>query len=362
MARLSDLPHVFRTVGPIRFAMRVWREVLDDHVFTWAAALAYSWLFSVFPFLIFLLALLPYLPEKYQREANEGIQQQISEQIPSKAGETLKQAVNNLFNPQAKGVLISVGILLALYAASGGMNATMAALDRCYDIEIGRPFALQRLCAVGLTVLVATLTILVLLLMPVSTQLARYLQLEGALAWLFNISRYGISFLLCLTILSLIYYFGPSVRSHWHWVTPGSLFVVAAWTVVGFGFRYYIDNFAAQSYDKTYGAVGSIVLLLMVFYLYAIVLLIGAEINSEVDFAVLGINSNSNTSPALPRANLSRREQRMLEELRRRRPAATRLADAGISPESDPAAAGPINPMRQDAAAPARNSSTDHPA
>jgi membrane protein len=252
---------------------------------------------------------------------------------------------------------LSIGILVALYAASGGMNATMAALDRCYDVEIGRKFVFQRFVAALLTITVATLILLVLCLVPVTTQIVssetvrQYLNLEGVWGYVFNFSRYFIALMLCLTILSLVYHFGPSVRSHWSWISPGSVFVVTVWAILAFAFRYYIDNFAAASYAKTYGVVGSIVLLLLVLYVDAIVLLIGAEINSEIDFAVLGLSSSANRGQKTPaRENLSNREKVMLLELQRRRPGATAMdamAARGQPVETtpDPAADGPVYPI-----------------
>ncbi|MCS7034585.1 MAG: YihY/virulence factor BrkB family protein [Phycisphaerae bacterium] len=335
MARLGDLPHVLRTIGPWSFVRRVWRETLDDHVFTWAAALAYSWMFAIFPFLIFLLALLPYLPEQFKRPATTEIKEMIAQAIPSQAGQTLQQAVDRLFENPAGG-LLTVGILVALYAASGGMNATMAALDRAYDVEIGRKFVQQRVVAILLTITVATLILLVLCLMPVTTQVLNFFEIRGWQAAVINVLRYTLATVLCLTILSLIYHFGPSVRSHWTWITPGSLFVVTVWILVAFGFRFYIDHFAAASYARTYGVVGSIVLLLLVLYVDAIVLLIGAEINSEIDFAVLGLTSSANPQErSIARQNLSEKERFMASELQKRRPAAmSMLAARGLSAPS----------------------------
>lgn len=349
MARLGDLPHVFKTVGPWSFVKRVVKETFDDHVFTWAAALAYSWMFAIFPFLIFLLALLPYMPQQFKEPTRKQIDEQIGYVAPSAAGESLRSTLKQVLDRPA-GSLLSIGILIALFGASGGMNATMAALDRCYDVEIGRRYVKQRSVAALLTVGVAALIILVLCLVPVTTQLLERFQITGATAVVLNISRFTVAGFLCLTILSLIYHFGPSVRSHWTWISPGSLFVLIVWAALAFGFRYYIDNFAAASYAKTYGVVGSIVLLLLVLYVDAIVLLIGAEINSEVDFAVLGLHSSSNEAEqSTARRELSEREQWMRDELRRRRPAAMAMMQiAGYGTAAarpvDVAAEGPVYP------------------
>ena len=324
MARLGDIPHVWRTVGPLGVARRVVRETMDDYVFTWAASLAYSWMFAVFPFLIFLVALLPYLPEPAKSEATSEIKEMIAQAIPSQAGETLQRELDNLVSTRRVG-LLSIGILIALYGASNGIAATMTALDRAYDIEVSRGYVQTRAIATGLTLALATIILLIIALMPVGTSVMRWAQEYGLIPdwarWMINAVRYSAATVLMFTILSLVYYFGPSVRGRWRWVSPGSLFVVICWVILAFAFRWYIDVYGAASYARTYGAIGGVAILLVVFYVDAIVLLIGAEINSEIDFAVLGVASSTNRDRPTPaRANLSSGDLKLLEQLKRRRP------------------------------------------
>lgn len=324
MARLGDIPHVWRTVGPIGFVRRVVRETLEDYVFTWAASLAYSWMFAVFPFLIFLLALLPYLPEPAKTEATGEIKQMIAQAVPSQAGVTLQRELDNLVSTP-RGGLLSLGILVALYGASNGIAATMTALDRTYDIELGRNYVQTRAIAAGLTLAVASLIIALICLVPVSTSLLRWADANGLipdwLRWLINLGRYSAAVVLMFTILSLVYYFGPSVRGRWRWVSPGAIFVVTCWVVLGFAFRWYIDRYAAASYARTYGAIGGVAIMLLVFYIDAIVLLIGAEINSEIDFAVLGVASSANRDRVTPaKPDLTPADRKLLAQLKRRRP------------------------------------------
>jgi membrane protein len=96
MARLSDLPLVLRRVGVLTFARRVWGEVQDDHLFTWGAALAYSWLFAIFPFLIFLLTLIPYLPEKVILAAYTNIPEVLYAWLPANSAWTLWENIRRV--------------------------------------------------------------------------------------------------------------------------------------------------------------------------------------------------------------------------------------------------------------------------
>lgn len=295
MARLSDVPRVFASIGIFSFVKRVYAQITQDNLLTWASALAYSWLFAVFPFMIFILSLLPYLPQTAKDKAREDIKGFVY-QLPRQAADTVWKNVapqlDQLERP--KGWLTIVGLAVAIWAASGGMSTTMAALDKCYAIESGRPFYKQRPLAVLLTVIVAVLMLLVLVLLPVGTAVKswlinRNLIAESALAWvvLFDIVRWSLAMLFLVAALTLIYHVGPSVKHRFHWLTPGAAFCLVVWIALGLSFKLYIEKFG--KYEQTYGTVGGVAILLLFFYVDALVLLIGAEINSEIDFEVLKV-------------------------------------------------------------------------
>src|SRR5258706_7776012 len=166
MARLSDLPQVLRRVGVITFARRVWTEIQEDNLFTWGAALAYSWLFAIFPFLIFLLTLIPYLPEKVILEAYTRIPELLYAWLPENSAWTLWENIRRVLEEPPRG-LLSIGLLVTIWAASGGVNMTMTALDRCYEVDRGRSFFRRRFIAIGITVVVATMILAVLVLIPI---------------------------------------------------------------------------------------------------------------------------------------------------------------------------------------------------
>src|SRR6185437_2259351 len=163
MASLRDVPVVLRQLGPITFLKKVWFEIGDDNLFTWAAALAYSWLFAIFPFFLTLLSIIPLLKYEWRVEAKSQIVEAIK-QLPRDAGATVGEYVlpkldELLFNKQRASItsILSVGLLVTLWASSGGMAMTMAAMDRCYDVERIRPFYKQRPLAIVLTIAVAVL-------------------------------------------------------------------------------------------------------------------------------------------------------------------------------------------------------------
>ena len=294
MATLADFSIVTRQFGFSKFARRVYAEIGDDNVFTHAAAMAYAWVFAIFPFFIFLLTLLPYIPEQYRHHANKSIEQffhrsGMPENVTSVVMENVKQALN-----QTHGGLLSFGILLTLYAASGGMNMTMSALDEAMDIKKPRSYIIKRLIAMGLTIIVVIGFFIVMVTVPIGWIVTRILvnhieQLPPALRNLFSgpslflmdLSRYLIGLVTVLAMIGAVYNFGPSKRRRYRLFTPGSLFVIFGWIITGWGLGFYFNHFA--NYSKTYGAVAGMVIMLMVFYLDATIILVGAEIDSEID-------------------------------------------------------------------------------
>lgn len=302
MARLRDVPCVIRTVGFTTFAKRVWQQVDEDAVFTWGAALAYSWMFAIFPFLIFLLSLVPLLPEKLKVGFQDNADNLIYQMLAGDAAATVSETVKNVLNRGNTGGFLSVGLLITIWAASGGMATTMSALDKAYDIDKSRPYWKHRLVAAALTIACASLVILVMVLLPVGSATLKLLEshgiVYGGMKVLIDLIRYPLAILLLLTILALIYHFGPSFKQKFHAVTPGAVFCIVVWLMLGVGFRLYLTKFGgAESYNKTYGAVAGAAILLLLFYLDGLVLLMGAEINSEIDFAVLGMSTGKPGDP-----------------------------------------------------------------
>ncbi len=318
---------------------------------TWASALAYSWLFAIFPFFIFLLTLIPLLPLEWRQESKKQIETAVRT-LPVDARETvqtfLEPKLEQLLFQEKPGIRI-VGLLITIWAASGGMAATMAALDKCYDVPGTRPIWVQRPLAVGLTVLVGSLILVVIVLLPIGTVITNELTqgterllgrtpatrtsaqevtatrpadvsstapaatqeaasqpalLAGPAAkpaqfagWLvlWQVARYGLALLLLLGIVAVIYHFGPNIEQRWKFITPGSTFTVTVWLLLGVLFRVYVDRFG--QYGETYGAVGGVIILLFFFYLDALVLLVGAEINSEVDCIAREMTGKSEPAP-----------------------------------------------------------------
>jgi len=296
MPRLGDFTKAVRRVGLWRFANRVWDEVSDDNLFAWAAAIAYAWLFAIFPFLVFTVALLPHLPQHVKDGVESQLPQIVEEYVPAQYRQSTISTINDLLR-RPRAALLSIGLIITLWGASGGMNVTITALEKCYEIDRGRPFYKKRPIAIALTAVVAILILTLVVLLPVGTLVIKWIQANGItyittpVLWTWRIIRYPISVLLMFLTVNVLYYYGPAIRQRFRFFTPGSVFVVGVWLIFAFLFRLYVEKFASN--NETFRALGGVAILLLFFYLDALVLLIGAEINSEIDYEVLGVQRGS---------------------------------------------------------------------
>lgn len=247
---------------------------------TYAAALSYQVLFSLFPFILFLVALLGFLgiPEFFS-----WLQQQATSLLPSQAAQQVATVIGQLQQPQ--GGLLSFGIILALWSASGGVRAVMGAMNAAYGVREGRPAWKLYLLSLLYTLGLALLLIAAAALMIVGPQAVRWLDarigLGGAVVTLWNVLRLPLIVVLLTLSIALVYYLTPDVEQRFRLLTPGTLLAVFVWLAASFGFGYYVQNFA--DYNATYGSLGAIIILLFYFYLSSAILLFGAEVNATLE-------------------------------------------------------------------------------
>lgn len=264
-------------------ARRVYHELTKDHVWGYAAELAYYFLFSLFPFFIFLAALLAYIPVP---DLMEQIMALVREFVPAEAAGIIQDNVHELVNRPRSG-LLSFGILLALWSASSAIAAIGECLNRAYGVKEGRPYWKVRGLAVVLTMGLAVLLISSMILLIFGPELGGLLAdrlgvgAEFDLFW--SLIRWPLVVFLMILTVALIYYFTPDVEQEWRWITPGSVISVLAWIAMSLLFGYYVENFG--QYDKTYGSIGAVIVLLTWMYLSGFFLLLGGEINAEIEHA-----------------------------------------------------------------------------
>jgi membrane protein len=281
----QDLKDSFTTghLGLRGLVRRVVAEVQQDNCAGYAAALAYYFLFALFPFFLFLTALLGYLPIPNLLDRMMAFLAQV---MPGEALSLVEDNVRNLVSQQ-RGGLLSFGILAALWTSSSAITGISDALNHAYDVEEGRPFWKVRgmaiLLTIGLSIFLISSIVLLMFGPQIGGWLAGFVGLGGAFEIAWNILRWPVILFLVITAVATIYYFAPDVDQHWKWITPGSVFAVVLWLLVSLAFSYYVNNFG--SYDKTYGSIGAIIILLTWMYVSGFVILVGGEINSVIEHA-----------------------------------------------------------------------------
>ena len=276
------------TLGGMRVTTlikRVWHEINEDYVWCYAAQLAYYFLFSLFPFFIFLAALLAYIPIP---NLMDQIMALLGQFLPGAVLDMVKDNVIELVT-QPRGGLLSLGIVLALWTAASAMAAMTDSLNRAYGVKEGRPFWRVRVVAVLLTIGLAALMLSSMVLLIFGSELGSLIAWKIGLgtafdaAWL--VLRWPIIVFLMMFGAALIYYFAPDVEQEWRWITPGAVFAVLAWIVMSLIFAWYVDNFG--NYSVTYGSIGAVIILLTWMYFTGFFLLVGGEINAEIEHAAV---------------------------------------------------------------------------
>ena len=282
---MSDRPSPWNLGGLTlrELGSRVWNEIGEDEVTDRAAALAYYFLFALFPTLLFLTVLLGLLPLPGLMDR---LLQYMDQALPSDAASIVRRTWTEIYRG-ARGGLLSIGVLTAIWASSNGMASIMTALNVAYDIEDTRPWWKRRLLAILLTFGFAIFILAALVLLVfgplIGAGVAGLLGLGTMFTSVWSIVSLPIVVFFVLVGIALAYYLAPAAEQHWRWVTPGSIVALTLWLAMSWGLRLYVARFA--DYNATYGSIGGIMLLMLWLYLTGVVLLVGAEINAEIEHA-----------------------------------------------------------------------------
>ena len=263
---------------------RVYKEAWTDEIMDRAAGLAYYFLFALFPALLFLTSLLGMLPVP---DLMNRMMSYVEQTLPGDAASMIQKTLGEIVRG-ARGGLLSVGALAALWAASAGLASMMTALNVAYDVEDSRPWWKRRAIAVGLTLALSLLILSAMVLLVFGGAIGRFLGntvgLGNLAVTLWNIAQYPIAIAFVVLGIALLYYAAPAVEHRtWYWVTPGSIVATVAWIAISLGLRFYVSNFG--NYSATYGSIAGVILLMLWLYITGLVMLLGAEINSEIEHA-----------------------------------------------------------------------------
>jgi membrane protein len=265
---------------------RVLSEIQEDDVFGRSAQLAYYFLLALFPLLLFSISVIGILLGS-GTGLRHSLFNYLSQVLPGGAFQLVDSTISEV-STASSGGKVTFGLLAALWAASNGMGAITQALNVAYNVKETRPWWKQRLTAMGLTLNLSVLIISALVLVLYGGRLAYYVAGNYGFGEVFNITwkvlQWPIVVAFILLAFALIYYLAPDLHEQkWAWVTPGSVVGVGLWLVVSFGFKLYLHFF--DSYSKTYGTLGAVIVLMLWLYLTGAAILVGGEVNSEIENA-----------------------------------------------------------------------------
>ena len=262
---------------------RTIRETIDDDCPGLAAQLSYYLCLALFPALLFLLALSSFFALHT-----------LTDDVAAALGPVVSPEILTLIQDQMRrladsndGGLVTAGVLGALWGSSSALAAIVSAVNRAYDLTETRPWWRVRLTAALLTVALAAVVIMASMLVVAGPTLTRMLGVPADNAlwmWGWNLVRWPTAFALVAFGIGLVYNYAPNAEQDWLWVTPGAIVATLLWLVSSFIFKFYISTFT--NYEATYGAVGGIIILLLWLYISGLGILVGAELNAEIEHAM----------------------------------------------------------------------------
>jgi membrane protein len=290
--RRSDAPDRYTRTADGSWSAVLKRTVKgfsNDNLTDWAAALTYYGVLAIFPALIVLVSVLGLVGSS----ATQPLIDNLGKVAPGPAQEIFTSAIENLQGSQgAAGILFVVGLVAALWSASGYVAAFMRASNAIYDMPEGRPVWKTLPVRVGLTlvllVLLAASAIAVTLTGGLAKQAGSVLGLSDTAVTVWNIAKWPVLLVVVSFMFALLYWAAPNVKHpKFRWVSPGGVLALIGWIVASVAFAFYVASFA--SYNKTYGALAGPIVFLVWLWISNLMILLGAEFNAELERGRVGI-------------------------------------------------------------------------
>jgi membrane protein len=262
---------------------RTFTEFSEDNMTDWAAALTYYGLLSLFPAVIALVSIIGLVgdPATITRQVTEIV----TALGPKSAAQTFAGPIKSITaNRSAAGILLIVSLATALWSASGYVGAFMRAANVIYETPEGRPVwklrPLQVLVTLVMILLIAVIALALVLSGPLVKIVAGPIGVGSTAQDVWNYGKWPVLIVLVITMFSVLYYAAPNVKLRgFKWVTPGVVLALVVWLIASVAFAFYVANFG--SYDKTYGTLGGLIVLLVWMWITNVSLLLGMELNAE---------------------------------------------------------------------------------
>ncbi len=282
---------IARRIKPIGFAglslydvaIFFWKGLMEGAITTRASSLAFNFFLAFFPSIIVFFTLIPYIPI-------EGLQETLMELLavvlPPSTNEITFTTLDDIIN-NPRGGLLSLGFILALYFSTNGINSLIEAFNSSYHIREIRPLIQQRILSLGLTLLLSVMLIIAIGLIIFGTVVVNYLVeteiITSSAADLIIYGKWMVMLAMLFFGISILFHLGPALKSKWKLFTPGSIFATIFIIITSIGFNYYINNFS--QYNKIYGSIGTLMIILLWMYFNSIILLTGFELNASISNA-----------------------------------------------------------------------------
>jgi membrane protein len=260
------------------------KEAWDDDILNLAAQQAYYFFFALFPALLFAIAVASFFP--LQNLIDETVRM-LSRFAPQEVTKVITEAMAALAKQNSGGIL-TFAFFVTIWSSSGAMVSIITTLNAAYDVTESRPWWKTRLLAIGLTVGIAFFVLISMFLViagpSMAENIAARMNLGAAFTWTWWILQWPVVFALVATAIGVVYYFAPDVEQDWVWITPGSVLATLLWLVASIALKLYYQ-FVPGAANPAYGAIGGIMALMLWFYASGIALLLGAEVNAEIEHA-----------------------------------------------------------------------------
>ena len=262
---------------------RTSQRTLQDNCLGLAAELAYFFFLALFPALLFFVALASFFPiDRLTDHVLGALDRFTPPDVLSLIRDQFLQISKN-----DNGGLLTLGLVGTVWSASSGMSSVIGTLNQAYHVQEARSWWRVRLVAILLTIELAAFILvsfaLVLVGPTVADTVAEWLHLGLVFAWTWKVLQWPLVFALVALGVALVYYVAPDVQQQVIWVVPGSVFATVVWLLVSLGFKWYVSAFG--DYQKTYGAIGGVIVALLWFYVSGLAILMGAEMNAVIEHA-----------------------------------------------------------------------------
>ncbi|PIQ50011.1 MAG: ribonuclease bn [Cytophagales bacterium CG12_big_fil_rev_8_21_14_0_65_40_12] len=269
-------------------------KMSNDEILDRANGVAFSFTMAIFPAIIFLFTLTPYIQNFFPDLTNDEIIGFLENILPANLYAAAETTIHDIISKE-RGGLLSFGFIMTLILSTNGMTSLMGAFNACYKTIETRGFFSVRLTATGLIFILSISFISSIALLIVGQQLLTDSEIRSIVNDTISVDilfilRFVFLYIIFQFAISSIYYFAPAIHERWHFLSVGSVFSTLAIIMASFGFSYYVNNFG--NYNKLYGSIGVLLVFMLWLFIISLILLVGFEMNAAIHKAKMNIRES----------------------------------------------------------------------